>query len=406
MTTTTPDWAARFSERMTRVRASEIRELLKLLDQPDILSFAGGIPNPGLFPTAAIQAGYDAILADPKLAAQALQYSVSEGYLPLRDWIAERMTRDGMPCGPDNIMLTAGSQQALDLLGKLFLTRGDTVMVARPTYLGALQAFNGYEPAYLDLPEDGLVDGLDAATRERAAGALGYFVPDFANPTGQSLTLAEREALLDLAGALDMTLIEDAAYRELRFSGEALPTLLSLDIARSGGIEQARTLFCGTFSKTLSPALRIGWVCGPRAVIEKLVLLKQGADLHVSTINQMVAHRAVAEGYDQHLGMLRSAYGANARTILSALERHMPAGVTWSKPHGGMFVWLWLPEGMDGKVLLERALAEERVAFVPGEPFFAEVPTANALRLSYSLPDAAQIEDGVARLARLIGRMG
>ena len=406
MTTNTPDWAARFSERMTRVRASEIRELLKLLDQPDILSFAGGIPNPGLFPAERIQASYDAILADPKSAGQALQYSVSEGYLPLREWIAERMTRDGMPCEPDNVMLTAGSQQALDLLGKLFLTRGDTVMVARPTYLGALQAFNGYEPAYLDMPENGLTEGLDAETRERAAGSLGYFVPDFANPTGQSLTLAEREALLDLAGELDMTLIEDAAYRELRFSGEPLATLLSLDIVRSGSIEAARTLFCGTFSKTVSPALRIGWVCGPRAVIEKLVLLKQGADLHVSTINQMVAHRAVSEGYDQHLGMLRGAYGSNARVMLAALERHMPAAVTWSKPHGGMFVWVWLPEGMDGKVVLERALAEERVAFVPGEPFFAEVPTANALRLSYSLPTDAQIEDGVARLAWLIGRMG
>jgi DNA-binding transcriptional MocR family regulator len=402
---TSPDWASRFSERMTRVRASEIRELLKLLDQPDILSFAGGIPNPALFPTEQIQAGYDAILADPKLAAQALQYSVSEGYLPLRQWIAERMTRDGMPCAPENIMLTAGSQQALDLLGKLFLTRGDTVMVARPTYLGALQAFNGYEPTYLDLPEGALANGVDVAVEERAQGSLGYFVPDFANPTGESLTLAEREALLDLAERQHMTLIEDAAYRELRFAGEALPTVLSLDIARAGSIEAARTLFCGTFSKTVSPALRIGWVCGPRAVIEKLVLLKQGADLHVSTINQMVAHRAVAEGYDQHLGMLRGAYGANARSILSALEQHMPPGVTWSSPQGGMFVWIWLPEGMDGKVVLERALAEERVAFVPGEPFFAEVPTANALRLSYSLPTALEIEDGVARLARLIKRM-
>jgi DNA-binding transcriptional MocR family regulator len=405
MTTTTPDWASRFSERMTRVRASEIRELLKLLDQPDILSFAGGIPNPALFPAEQIQAGYDAILADPKLAAQALQYSVSEGYLPLRQWIAERMTRDGMPCEPENVMLTAGSQQALDLLGKLFLTRGDTVMVARPTYLGALQAFNGYEPTYLDLPEGALANGVDADVEARAAGALGYFVPDFANPTGESLTLAEREALLALAERQNMTLIEDAAYRELRFTGEALPTVLSLDIARSGSIEAARTLFCGTFSKTVSPALRIGWVCGPRAVIEKLVLLKQGADLHVSTINQMVAHRAVAEGYDQHLGMLRSAYGANARTILSALEQHMPPGVTWSTPQGGMFVWIWLPEGMDGKVVLERALAEERVAFVPGEPFFAEVPTPNALRLSYSLPTEGEIEDGVAKLASLIKRM-
>ncbi|MCY1648124.1 PLP-dependent aminotransferase family protein [Caulobacter sp. SL161] len=400
------DWAGRFSERMSRVRASEIRELLKLLDQPDILSFAGGIPDPGLFPAQEIQKGYDAILADPVLSRQALQYSVSEGYLPLRQWIAERMTRDGMPCGPDNIMLTAGSQQALDLIGKLFLTKGDTVMVARPTYLGALQAFNGYEPAYLDLPETALSQGVDEAAlmAGRAPQPLGYFVPDFANPTGVSLTLAEREALLALADNLDMTLVEDAAYRELRFAGEATPTVLGLDIARSGGIDNARTLFLGTLSKTLSPALRIGWVCGPKAVIEKLVLLKQGADLHVSTINQMVAHRAVTEGYDQHLHRLRGAYGAKARVMLAALERAMPKGVTWSHPEGGMFVWIDMPEGIDGAALLARAIEEERVAFVPGAPFFAEKQTPNAIRLSYSLPTDAQIEEGVQRLARLIGK--
>jgi len=407
MTTTRTDWAKRFSERMGRVRASEIRELLKLLDQPDILSFAGGIPNPALFPTPQIQASYDAILSDPVLAAQALQYSVSEGYLPLRQWIAERMSRDGVPCDAQNIMLTAGSQQALDLLGKLFISRGDTVMVARPTYLGALQAFNGYEPTYLDLPETALSEGVDLEVLMdgRPARPLGYFVPDFANPTGKSLSLAEREALLDMAGALDMTLIEDGAYRELRFTDQALPTLLALDIARSGSIEAARTLFCGTLSKTLTPALRIGWVCGPKAVIEKLVLLKQGADLHVSTVNQMVAHRAVSEGYEQHLGLLRNTYAARAQTLLSALHRHMPASVTWTIPEGGMFVWVQLPEGMDGKALLERALAEERVAFVPGEPFFAEVAVTNTIRLSYSLPEDGQIEDGVARLARLIARM-
>ena len=406
MTITTPDWATRFSERMSRVRASEIRELLKLLDQPDILSFAGGIPDPALFPAEAIQAGYDAVLGQPDLARQALQYSVSEGYPPLRQWLAERMSRDGMACDEHNILLTAGSQQALDLLGKLFLSRGDTVMVARPTYLGALQAFNAYEPAYLDLPETALSRGVDAEAlmAGRAPRPLGYFVPDFANPTGQSLTLTEREALLDLAERLDMTLIEDAAYRELRFTGEAEPTLLSLDIARSGTIETARTLFCGTFSKTVAPALRMGWVCGPRAVIEKLVLLKQGADLHVSTINQMVAHRAVSEGYDQHLGRLRAAYGAKARTLLAALDRHMPAGVSWSTPQGGMFVWVSLPKSIDGAELLERALIEERVAFVPGAPFFAETPATNTIRLSYSLPTDAQIESGVARLARLISR--
>ncbi|CAN5324002.1 PLP-dependent aminotransferase family protein [soil metagenome] len=406
-TPSAPDWAARFSERMGRVRANEIRELLKLLDQPDILSFAGGIPDPGLFPTERIQQAYAAVLADPALAAQALQYSVSEGYLPLRRWIAERMAGMGVACDEHNILLTAGSQQGLDLIGKLFLGKGDTVITARPTYLGALQAFNPYEPAYLDLPDGALRDGVDAEVMlaGRKPQPLGYFVPDFANPTGESLTLAEREALLDLAGRLDMTLIEDAAYRELRFAGEAEPSLLALDIARHGSIEAARTLFCGTFSKTISPALRMGWICGPRAVIEKLVLLKQGADLHVSTVNQMVAHRTVSEGYEQHLGALRSAYGGKARTILAALERHMPAGVTWSQPQGGMFVWIWLPEGMDGAVLLERAIAEERIAFVPGAPFFAEVPSANAIRLSYSLPSDAAIEDGVRRLAGLIGRL-
>lgn len=408
MTATTPDWAARFGERMARVRASEIRELLKLLDQPDILSFAGGIPDPGLFPAARIQGAYDAILADPAQACQALQYSVSEGYAPLRRWIAERAAREGIVCDEHNILITAGSQQALDLLGKLFLTRGDTVMVARPTYLGALQAFNAYEPAYLDLPADGLSGGLDpkALMVGRAPHPLGYFVPDFANPTGESLSLAEREALLSLAERLDMTLIEDAAYRELRFDGEATPTLLALDIARSGSIEAARTLLCGTFSKTICPALRIGWICGPRAVIDKLVLLKQGADLHVSTLNQMAVLGAVSQGYEQHLGTVRAAYGAKARVTLRALEQHMPSGVAWSRPKGGMFVWVRLPDGMDGKRLLEQALIEERVAFVPGEPFFAEVPAANTIRLSYSLPTEAQVADGVARLAGLIGRVG
>lgn len=402
MTDQSHDWASRFSDRMARVRASEIRELLKLLDQPDILSFAGGIPDPGLFPAEEIQKGYQAVLADPVLSRQALQYSVSEGYLPLRQWIAERMTRDGMPCEPHNIMLTAGSQQALDLIGKLFVSPGDPVVVARPTYLGALQAFNGYQPAYRDLPEGALAapDKVDLPQ-----GSLGYFVPDFANPTGVSLTQAEREAVLALADRLDMTLVEDAAYRELRFIGEPTPTLLSLDIARSGGIDNARTMFLGTLSKTLSPALRIGWVCGPKAVIEKLVLLKQGADLHVSTINQMVAHRAVSEGYDQHLHRLRGAYGHKARVMLAALDKAMPKGVTWSHPEGGMFVWIDLPEGIDGAKLLARAIAEERVAFVPGAPFFAEVQRANAIRLSYSLPTDDQIEEGVQRLARLIGRV-
>lgn len=386
-------WTGRFSERMAHVRASEIRELLKLLDQPDILSFAGGIPDPVLFPTERIAALYAEVLAEA--GAQALQYSVSEGLPELRRWIAARMTADGTPCDEGNIVITAGSQQALDLIGKLFLSRGSTVMVERPTYMGALGAFNAYEPAYADL------------AGEIPAGArIAYVVPDFANPSGRTMPRRERERLLERADAHDLVVVEDGAYRDLRFAGTAEPSLIALDVAKSGGIETARTLYCGTFSKTLSPALRLGWVCAPRAVIDKLVLLKQGCDLHVSTINQMVAARVVADGYETHLERLRGHYRERASAMQTALARHMPMGVTWSKPQGGMFVWLQIPEGLDGAQLLEAALAEERVAFVPGAPFFAVGPEPNTLRLSYSLPSPAEIDEGVRRLGRLIeGRL-
>ncbi len=382
-------WTDRFAERMTHVRASEIRELLKLLDQPDILSFAGGIPDPQLFPAERVQAAYDDVLK--QAGAQALQYSVSEGLPELRRWIAARMTADGVPCDEGHIVITAGSQQALDLIGKLFLTRGDTVLAARPTYLGALGAFNAYEPTYGDLDA-----GVPTGAR------LAYLVPDFANPSGHTMTRQEREAVLDRAAAHDLVLVEDAAYRELRFSGANEPSLLALDVARSGSIDNARTLYCGTLSKTLSPALRLGWVCAPRPVIDKLVLLKQGCDLHVSTINQMVAAKVVAGDYDAHLGRLRVHYRERASAMQTALARHMPLGVSWSKPQGGMFVWLKVPEGLDGAHLLEAALAEERVAFVPGAPFFAVDPQANTLRLSYSLLGPDDIDEGVRRLARVI----
>lgn len=383
------DWTDRFSTRMSRVRASEIRELLKLLDQPDILSFAGGIPDPSLFPTARIAELYGEVLAES--GAQALQYSVSEGLPALRRWIAARMTAAGAPCDEGNIVITAGSQQALDLIGKLFLSPGDTVLAERPTYLGALGAFNAYEPAYADL------------SGEVPAGArLAYVVPDFANPTGRTMSREEREALLDRAAAHDLVIVEDGAYRDLRFAGQDQPSILALNAQRAGSVQAGRTLFCGTFSKTLSPALRLGWVCGPKAVIDRLVLLKQGSDLHVSTINQMVAARVVEDGFDAHLARLRDHYRERAAAMQAALARHMPLGVRWTSPQGGMFVWLTLPEGFDGAALLEAALAEERVAFVPGAPFFATDPQPNTLRLSYSLPSPEDIDEGVRRLGRLI----
>lgn len=397
MTATTPDaWTRRFSPRMAHVRASEIRELLKLLDQPDIVSFAGGIPDPALFPTDRLEQAYAEALRDA--GPTALQYSVSEGLPVLREWIAARMTAAGAPCGVDNVLITAGSQQALDLIGKLFLAPGDKVLVERPTYLGALGAFNAYEPAYA---------ALDTAQPAPAGARLAYVVPDFANPSGRTWTRAERLALLDRAHADDLVVVEDGAYRDLGFAGPGEPPILALDVARSGGVEHARTLFCGTFSKTLSPALRLGWICGPRAVIDRLVLLKQGCDLHVSTVNQMVAARVVAEGHEAHLERLRAAYRGKASAMQAALARHMPMGVSWTRPQGGMFVWVSLPAGFDGAQLLAACLEEERVAFVPGAPFFAVEPDAATLRLSYSLPSAEDIDEGVRRLGRAIGaRMG
>ncbi|HEX7946736.1 MAG TPA: PLP-dependent aminotransferase family protein [Phenylobacterium sp.] len=384
-------WSDRFSDRMAHVRASEIRELLKLLDQPDILSFAGGIPNPDLFPAARIAQAHADILAEA--GDQALQYSASEGLTPLREWIAAKMTAMGAPCEAGNILVTSGSQQALDLIGRLFLSRGDTVLVERPTYMGALGAFNACEPSYA---------ALEIAGPAPSGAKLAYVVPDFANPTGRTLSRTERTRLLDHAEAGDFALVEDGAYRELRFAGAEEPALLALDIARCGDIEAARTLFCGTFSKTLSPALRLGWVCGPRAVIDKLTLLKQGADLHASTLNQMVAHRVVTDGYEAHLEHLRTHYRAQAAAMQAALARHMPMGITWSHPQGGMFVWLSLPRGLDAAHLLKTSLREERVAFVPGAPFFAVEPDAATLRLSYSLGGPDDIDEGVRRLARVI----
>ncbi len=410
MTAEKIDWQQCFASRASRMNASEIRELLKLLDQPDIISFAGGIPDPAQFPTQAIRDAYAAILTDPAKAAQALQYSVSEGYLPLRGWIRRHMEALGVPCTEANIMITAGSQQALDFIGKLFLSPGDTALVTAPTYLGALQAFNAYEPRYDTL---GLEGGnrtpesyREAASANGGRVGLAYLVADFANPSGETVSLQARQDLLTLAEALGTIVVEDAAYQALRYDGESVPPLLALDIARSGGIEASRTLYCGTFSKTLAPALRVGWVCGASAAIAKLVLAKQAADLHCATINQMVMHQAAEAVYETQVASNRKVYKERRDAMLAALARHMPENVSWTRPEGGMFVWVTLPAGIDGADLLAQAIKECRIAFVPGGAFYGEGRQNNKLRLSFSLSTPAQIDEGMGRLGALLRRLG
>ena len=400
-------WEQVFASRATRMKASDIRELLKLLERPDIISFAGGIPDPKLFPAAEMAAAYQRILSG-ELAQTALQYSVSEGYRPLREWLVSEMGKIGIGCTVDNILITSGSQQVLDYLGKLFLSPGDTALVTAPTYLGAIGAFNAYEPAYDQLTAMG--NRTPAQYRAEAAAVtpggrakFAYVTADFCNPTGETMSRAAREHLLDLATELDILVIEDAAYQALRYDGESVPPILALDLARHGGdINSTRTLYSGSFSKTLAPGLRVGWVVAAEPVIRKLVLMKQAADLHSSTINQMAIAEVASTVFAAQVEKIRAAYRQRRDLLLAALAAHMPAGVSWTRPEGGMFVWVTLPAGMDGAKLLARSLETVKVAFVPGRAFFADGSGENTLRLSFSCASAEMIDEGMRRLGRLI----
>ncbi|UIJ93835.1 PLP-dependent aminotransferase family protein [Sinorhizobium meliloti] len=398
------DWESIFATRSSRMKASEIRELLKLLDRPDIISFAGGIPDPELFPNDAFREAYAEIFGGPSVGA-ALQYSISEGYRPLREWLAGQMAALGIPASVDNIFITSGSQQGLDYLGKLFLSPKDTALVTWPTYLGALQAFNAYEPSYDQLnPAGNRTPAVYAQAAAEAGGRVkfAYLSADFANPTGETVGRAGRERVLELAEELDIAIIEDAAYQSLRYDGEAIPPILALEIARKGDINSTRTIYCGSFSKTLAPGLRVGWICAAEPVIRKLVLMKQAADLHSSTINQMAIATVAERGFEEQVAKIHKAYRQRRDAMLSALEKYMPAGVTWTKPEGGMFIWVTLPKGSDGAELLAKSIQTAKVAFVPGRAFFADGSGENTLRLSFSCANDRMIDEGIRRLGDLV----
>lgn len=393
-----------FASRASRMSASEIRELLKLLDKPGLISFAGGIPDPALFPAQEFAAAFARGLA-PDQQAQSLQYSVSEGYLPLRQWLVGEMAKIKVPCTADNILITSGSQQALDYLGKLFLSPGDTALVAWPTYLGALAAFNAYEPRYDQLSVTGnrTADSYTAAAKYTGGEVkIAYLSADFANPTGETLDQKGRKALLALTDEMGCALIEDGAYQSLRYDGEPVPSILATEIAEKGSIERCQTIYCGSFSKTLSPGLRLGWVVAAKPVISQLVLMKQAADLHTATLNQMAVHDVASRIFDSHVETVRCAYRARRDAMLAALAAYMPDGVSWTRPEGGMFIWLTLPVGMSGADLLTRAIDTVGVAFVPGGAFFADDTGENTIRLSFSCSDEGEIDAGIQRLGLLL----
>lgn len=398
----TTNWSDRYAARMGSMQSSVIRELLKLTQQPDVISFAGGLPAPELFPREAVLAATGRVLDMP--GGQALQYGTTEGYTPLREMIAAQLTAQGAPCGVENVLITTGSQQALDLIGKVFLDPGDVAVVDEPTYLGALQAWTAYQPAFVsvEMDDEGTCpDRLEAVLKAHSAKLI-YALPTFQNPTGLSLAADRREALVRLAREYGVTLIEDDPYGQLRYEGEFQTPLLAIDAEIGGGIENGNVLYLGTFSKTLCPGFRVAWMVGPSAVIGRMAQAKQGVDLHTSTFAQMVAHETARDGFvEQHVLTIREVYGARRDLMLHTLEETFPAGVSWTHPQGGLFLWVRLPEGVNAAEMLPKAVGN-KVAFVPGHAFFAEGGGENTMRMNFSNATEEQIEVGIRRLAGVI----
>ncbi|HVP41869.1 MAG TPA: PLP-dependent aminotransferase family protein [Terriglobales bacterium] len=396
-------WLHRFAQRTQRVKSSAIRELLKLTQKPEVISFAGGLPAPEVFPTQQFKEACQKVLTDH--GPQALQYGPTEGYGPLREMIAANTARYGVLATAENVLITSGSQQALDLIGKLLINRGDRILVEAPTYLGALQAFAVYGAEYVSVPidQDGLrTDLLEDALR--SGPKFMYVLPNFQNPGGVTLSEGRRHELLLLADKYGIPIIEDDPYGQLRYEGEHLPPLVEVDrenLRHDNGYTLGNVIYLSTFSKTLAPGLRLAWIVAPAEVISKLVQLKQGSDLQTATFNQMVAYEVAKDGFlDQHVKLIRQVYRERRDAMLAALDQYFPREVSWTRPHGGLFLWVTLPEGMDCHELFEAAIAEN-VAFVPGDSFYvaddAEARRHFRLNFSYSRPEV--IREGIRRLS-------
>jgi len=398
-------WTSRYAQRTKGIKSSAIRELLKFTERPEVISFAGGLPAPEVFPAERFQGACQKVLQEkPHLA---LQYGATEGYEPLREMVARHIARYGIKAKSENVLITSGSQQALDLIGKLLINPGDRVLVEAPTYLGALQAFNVYGADYVSVPSDN--DGLRSDLLEdplRSGPKFMYVLPNFQNPGGTTLSEGRRHELVLLADKYGIPIVEDDPYGQLRYEGEHLTPLVVLDrenLRRDQGYSIGNVLYLSTFSKTLAPGLRLGWIVAPPDVIAKLVQLKQGADLHSSTFVQMIAYEVARDNFlDEHVKLIRSVYRERRDVMLDALSRYFPPEVTWTKPMGGLFLWVTLPQGADADKLFEAAV-RENVAFVPGDCFYA--PNGHSdegrrhMRLNFSAAAPDQIREGIRRLS-------
>jgi 2-aminoadipate transaminase len=385
----------RFAKRMSRIGVSAVREILKVTERPEIISFAGGLPAPELFPVNVIAQAHAEVFAES--GAAALQYSTTEGWLPLRQWIANRMNAKGIKTDAERIMITSGSQQGIDLVAKAFLEKGDTIIVENPSYLAALQVFSAYEAEFAVMQSDDAGMQMDQLERtiQETNPKLIYLVADFHNPKGTSLSLARRTQLIEISRRYRVPILEDNPYGELRYRGESIPTLASLD-------KDGLVIHLSTFSKTLSPGMRIGWVGAAAEVIQELVKCKQAADLHTCTIEQRATLKTLELfDFEAHVRELCRVYGERCETMIHSIARHFPTETKWTRPEGGLFLWVELPENINGTRMLDEAL-QKRVAFVPGAPFFAKEAKENFIRLNFSNSTPEKIEEGIARLGEVI----
>jgi len=382
---------------MQDLRASDIREILKVTQRPDVISFAGGLPASELLPAAELAELARSVLLED--GVRALQYAPTEGLDELRELIAGRLRRLwGLQRSLDEVLIVSGSQQALDLTGKVFLDEGDVILCESPTYLGAIGAFRAYRPTFVEVAtdDDGMVpEELDNSLSSLDRVKLIYVVPDFQNPTGRRWSVDRRRALAELAGRFNVPVIEDAPYAELCFEGEPIPPVAALG-------DRCSVVYLGTCSKILSPGMRLGWVVADSDLLRRYVLAKQGTDLHTSSLVQLLAARCMREhDLEAHIERIRNVYRARRDAMIAAIEEHFPENVGVTRPAGGLFLWAELPEVLDARQLLERAL-EERVAFVPGECFFPNGGHNNTMRLNFSAMPEDRITEGIRRLGEVL----
>ena len=390
----------KFADRMNQLQGSEIRELLKLTQQPDIISFAGGLPAKELFPVEGMKEAAIAVMNEN--GQEAMQYSTTEGINPLREKIVERMkAKNGINATIDNILITNGSQQGLDFSGRVFLNEGDVVLMESPSYLGAINAFKANCPKFIEVPTDGngmIMSELEKIIQTTENIKMIYVIPDFQNPTGRTWPLERRKQFMEIINKYEIPVIEDNPYGELRFEGENMPSLKSLDT-------KGLVIFLGTFSIILAPGYRLGWVCASTEILEKYNFIKQGADLQPSTVSQLEVNKFMElYNLDDHVAKIKEVYGHRRDVMLNAMKREFPEGIEYTHPEGGLFTWVILPEYMNAREVALECI-KEKVAYVPGGSFFPNGGHENTFRMNYSCMPDDKIEQGIASLGKVLKAM-